>query len=258
MNILITGATSGIGFNTGIKLVKLGYNVYFTTKTFKELEVLNEKIYNFPNAYSFKLDVTSKKDRKKLENIDIDVLISNAAIGLGGSILEANMDDVRKCFEVNVFSNFEIIKIVLNNMLKKNKGKIIIMSSMISNISIPFLGIYASTKASISMLTSCLRKEIGFINKNISISFIEPGIYKTGFNKVMLDNKYSNNSKFKELNNSIMVLEDELFNLTSSKNLDSISNTIIKVINKDKPKLVYRAPFIQNVFIKIYIKFFKK
>lgn len=259
MNILITGSASGIGFNTGIKLAKLGYNVFFTTETEKQLEVLREKLDLDLHIGSFKLDVKEIEDRKKLENMDIDVLISNAAIGIGGSILEANMDDVRKNYEINVFSNFEVVKIVLNNMLKKNSGKIIIMSSMIANIPIPFLGIYASTKASISMLGHCLRKEVKLINKNVDIILMEPGLYKTGFNKVMLDNKYDNkNSIFNELNNSIMILENEILNYAGSKNIDSISNKIISVINKEKTKSVYRAPFIQNILIKLYIKFIKR
>lgn len=260
MNILITGAASGIGYNVGMKLAKIGYNVFFTVETDKQLEVLREKIQNDKlHIGSFRLDVRDKDDRKKLENMDIDVLISNAAIGMGGSILEANMDGVRESYEVNVFSNFEIIKIVLENMLNKNSGKIIIMSSMISNIPIPFLGIYASTKASISMLGNCLRKEISLINKNIEITLIEPGIYKTGFNKVMLDNKYDNiNSKFKELNTAIMMFENEILNYAGCDNLDSITNKIVYVVNQNKTKSIYRAPLIQNILIKLYIKFIKK
>lgn len=260
MNILITGAASGIGYNTGIKLAKKGYNVFFTTETDKQLEVLREKLdYDNLHIGSFKLDVKDKDDIEKLENMDVDVLISNAAIGVGGSILEANMDDVRENYEVNVFSNFEVVQIVLKNMLKKGSGKVIIMSSMISNIPLPFLGIYASTKASISMLGNCLRKEIKLINKNIEITLIEPGIYKTGFNKVMLDNKYNNKSSaFKELNNSIMLFENEILNYAGSSNLNTISNKIIDAVEANKTKSIYRAPFIQNIFIKLYIKLIKK
>lgn len=260
MNILITGSASGIGYNAGMKLAKKGYNVFFSVETDKQLEVLREKIESDRlHIGSFKLDVKNKEDRQKIKDMDIDVLISNAAVGIGGSILEANMDNVRENYEVNVFSNFEVIKIVLENMLKKNSGKIIIMSSMISNIPIPFLGIYASTKASISMLGNCLRKEIKLINKNINITLIEPGIYKTGFNKVMLDSKYDNeNSKFKELNNSIMLLENEILNYAGCNNLDSITNKIVYVVEQSKTKAIYRAPLIQNLLIKLYIKFIKR
>lgn len=257
MNVLITGSASGIGYATGKFFLEKGYNVYLTTETEKQLEVLNEK--NNLNFNCFKLDVTNENDRKKLENLDIDIFISNAAIGIGGSILEANMDDVRKSYEINVFSNFETIKIVLENMLKKNSGRIIIMSSMISNISLPFLGIYSSTKASISMLGKCLRKEINLVNKNIDIVLIEPGIYKTGFNKVMLDNKYGNSySRFLKLNESIMNFENEILNCFGNDNLNSIVHTIYKASTDKKTKSIYRAPLLQNIFIKLYIKLIKK
>lgn len=260
MNILITGAASGIGYNTGIKLAKKGYNVFFTVETDKQLEVLREKIENDRvHIGTFRLNIKNKEDREKIENMDIDILISNAAIGIGGSILEANMDDVRENYEVNVFSNFEIIQIVLKNMLNKNKGRIIIISSMIANIPIPFLGIYASTKASLSMLGSCLRKEIKLINKNVEITLIEPGLYNTGFNRVMIDNKYDDeNSRFRELRNSIMIFENELLKYGQSNNINSISDKIIKAIEDDKTKSIYRAPLIQNILLKLYIKFIKR
>lgn len=259
MNVLITGAASGIGFNTGVKLSKLGYEVILTTETNKQLKVLREKIDSSLKIKTFKLDVKDENDRRKLENIDVDILISNAAIGIGGSILESKIKDIKNIYEVNVFSNIEIIKIVLKKMLYKNSGKIIIISSMIANIPLPFLGIYASTKSSISMLSQCLKKEIKLINKNIDISIIEPGIYKTGFNKVMLDYKYDDNeSKFNGISNSLMNIENKILKFAGSKNIDSISNKIVKVVNKENTKSIYRAPFLQNILIKLYIKIFKR
>lgn len=259
MNVLITGAASGIGFKTGIDMANLGYHVYLTTENEKQLEVLKEKTNGQINLECFKLDVTNKKDREKVKNLDIDIFISNSAVGLGGSILEADMNKVRECYEVNVFSNFELTKTILNNMLNKDSGKIIIMSSMISNISLPFFGIYASTKASISMLTNCLRKEIKMLTDNVKIVLIEPGIYKTGFNKVMIDNKIdSSTSLFLPYKKDILDDENLLLGIIGRKKLDSISKKIIKAVEDKYPKKIYRAPFFQNLFIKFYIKYLKK
>lgn len=259
MNILITGAASGIGLNTGLKLAKLGYHVFLTTEDDKQLEVLREKVVDFPNIGTFRLNVKNKEDVELLKKFNVDVLISNAALGLGGSILEADMKKVRDVYEVNVFSNFELIRIVLNNMLNKNSGKIIIISSMIANIPVPFMGIYGSTKASISMLGQCLKKEIKLINKNVQITLIEPGIYKTGFNKVMLDNKYDNeNSRFKKFDESIRNFENELLKYVGTNNLNSVSDKIIDIIEKDKLKSIYRTPLVQSILIKLYIKYIKK
>lgn len=256
MNVLITGAASGIGYNAALKLAKNGYNVFLTTENDKQLEVLREKLEGIDNVYSFRLDITKNEDREKISDMDIDILISNAAIGQGGSILDISMQDVRKCFDVNVFYNFEVIKLVTKKMIEKNSGKIIIMSSMLANISLPFFGIYASTKASISMLGNSLRKEMKLINDNIKVCIIEPGIYKTGFNRLMIEN--SNISKYKLFNKSLEDLEKEILNFAGSNNLDSISNKIVCAVIDENPKVIYRAPLIQNIFIKMYIKFIKK
>ena len=141
---------------------------------------------------------------------------------------------------------------------EKGNGKIIIMSSMISNISIPFFGIYAGTKASITMTGKCLRKEIKVINKNIKVSIIEPGLYKTGFNRFMIENKYNEETIFKDFYDSIRNLESEILDFAEKEKYDSITRKIIKAIEKENPKEIYRAPILQNILIKFYIKFLKK
>ena len=110
MNILITGGASGIGFDVGIKLSKLGYHVFLTTETDEQLDVLREKIDD-ESIGTFRLDLTKEEDRNIFNNFDIDILISNAAVNQGGSIVDIDMDDMRKCYDVNLFYNFEVIKI---------------------------------------------------------------------------------------------------------------------------------------------------
>lgn len=256
MNILITGASSGIGYDTGIKLAKKGYHVFLTTEDDKQLEVLKEKIKDIENIGAFRLNLTKQEDRRLLEDFDVDVLISNAAVGQGGSILDIDMKKVRECYDVNVFYNFDVIKTVTNNMIKKDGGKVIIISSIIANVPIPFFGIYASSKASVSLLSRCLKKELKLINKNIKIKIVEPGLYKTGFNRFMIEN--SNTQKYYLFNKSVYELEKEILNFVGSNNLDSISNKIIKAIEDDNNKTIYRAPLIQNIFLKFYLKFIKK
>ena len=256
MNILITGAASGIGYDVGEKLSDLGYHVFLTTENDKQLEVLKEKIKNKENIGIFRLDLTKEEDRKKLEDFDLDILISNAAIDQGGSILDIDMKKVRDCYDVNLFYNFEIIKIVLHNMIKKNSGKIIVISSMLANIPMPFFGIYGSSKSALSHLSISLKKELKLINKNIKLKLIEPGIYKTGFNRFMIEN--SNTEKYYLFNKSVYELEKEILNFVGKSNLDSISNKIINAIEDNSNKTIYRAPLLQNILLKFYIKFLKK
>lgn len=256
MNILITGAASGIGYDVGLKLANLGYNVFLTTENDKQLEVLREKVKDIDNIGTFRLDLTKKEDRKILEGFECDILISNAAINQGGSIIDIDMKKVRECYDVNLFYNFDIIKIVLKNMIKKNRGKIIIISSMLANIPMPFFGIYGSTKSALSHLSMSLKKELKLINKNIKLKIVEPGIYKTGFNRFMIEN--SETDKYYLFNKSVNELEKEILNFVGKEKLDSISNKIIQAVEDNSNKTIYRAPFSHNLFLKFYIKFIKK
>lgn len=250
--ILITGASSGL-MKELIKKIKNKYFIYVTVHTKRQLKNV-EKLYEYDqNIKCFKLDVTDEKDIEKLKNIDVDILISNAAIGYGGSIINMDIDKIRDNYEINVFSNFNLVQEVLKKMLKKNNGKIIIMSSLAGIIPIPFLGSYCSTKASIIKLTECLKKELKILNSNIKISLIEPGMYKTGFNKYMFENKYNNdfNNLFKEELELIHLKENIMMMLLERKNYKSIVKQIKKAITNDN-KFLYRAPLFQSIGAKIY------
>ena len=170
--ILFTGARSGIAAAVIAKLLQKDYFIYVTTHTKQEEKSCKEKYKNYDNISCFKLDITNHKDKEKLKNLDVDILVSNAATGYGGSIIEMPINTIRKNYEVNVFSNFEAIQIVLKNMIKKRNGKIIIIASLAGIIPIEFLGSYCSTKASVIMLAKVLKKELKLLNTNIKIKVI--------------------------------------------------------------------------------------
>ena len=254
--ILITGATSGIAKQL-IKRIKKDYFIYVTTHTEKELKRIKKLYKNDKNIECFKLDITDSIDRNKLYNLDIDILLCNGATNIGGSIINMNVDDIRYNHEVNVFSNIEIIQIILKNMLKKNNGKIIIMGSLASIIPIPFIGSYSSSKASLVKISECLKKELKILNSNIKVSLIEPGLYHTGFNNIMFDNKYDTdfNNLFKEELKLIKKKENLILLLLEKKNLNSIVNKIEQSLTENK--FIYRAPLLQVVGAKIYNLFFE-
>ena len=144
-------------------------------------------------------------------------------------------------------------------MLMKKKGKIIIMTSLAGVYPIAFLGSYASTKASLIMIAKILRKEVKLINKNIKIKIIEPGVYKTGFNEVMLDNKDLDSSKFySSVKDKVLYKEYLMFNLFASKSLDSIDRQIINAIESNNNKFSYKAPWYSALIIKLYSVFWNK
>ena len=252
MKILITGATSGIGYLTALTLSERNHEVYLTCHTEKEVKNVKDKVKDFKNINVMKLDITKEEDRLKVLNLDIDCLINNAAIGVGGSIIEADMQKVRENYEVNVFSTFRLIQLVLRQMVEKDKGRIINMSSLAGIFSFPFMGIYSSTKASISSLTKSLQKELFFLGTNVKVTLIEPGLYHTGFNNLFLDNKYDNGKYFEDIKKELYNVEHFLLKISEKKELDSIVIKIVRAVEDKKPKKVYRAPFVQAKLAKIY------
>lgn len=252
MKVLITGAYRAIGYLTALTLANRGHKVYLTCHTKSETIKLKKKLKNEKNIEVLKVDVLNDEDIKKVLDLNIDVLYSNAAMAYSSSIIEADINKMKECFDVNVFSNFKLVKLVLKQMIDKNSGKVVLASSVASEISIPFLGIYSATKASITTLGKALQKELHLINKNVKVVIIEPGLYHTGFNQKLIDSKYNNGVYFKKIKNEIYNIEHLLFKLGEEKKLDSIVIKIVRAIEDKNVKSVYRAPLIYNALIKIY------
>lgn len=252
--ILITGASSGIAASVVNKIKNIdNYYIYVTVRTNKQLELVTKKYADYNNIECLKLDVTDDKDIENIKDLDIDILINNAAIGEGGSIACINMDRLKKNFNVNVFGTIKLTQVVLKNMINKGSGKIINIASLGGVISLPFAGSYSATKASIIKLSIALKNELKLINKSINVVLIEPGFYYTGFNQVILDNKYDDyNEYFNDCIDIIRKREKIVLKLLEKKNLDSITNKIVKAIKLDNPKFIYRAPIFQSIGAKIY------
>ena len=255
MKILITGARSGIGYLTALTLAEIGHDVYLTCETEKQVKTVKEMVKNYKNITVMKINITNKSDRKRVVDLSVDVLISNAAICEGGSIIEMDIDKLRENFEINVFSNFELVKEVLQSMIKKDKGRIVMISSLISKLPLPFTGVYSATKASVTNITYALKDELFLMGSNVKAVLVEPGLYHTGFNQVLLDSKYDDGIYFKNIKKELYNIEHFLFNMLEKKELDSIVVQIVRACLDKKVKKVYRAPISHAKFIKLYSMF---
>ena len=229
--------------------------MYLTCHTKRQVKLVKEKLGNPINITIMKIDITKEEDRQKVLDLNVDCLYNHAGIALGGSIIEADMDEVRENFEVNVFSSFRLLQLVLRQMVDKDSGRIVVMSSLASSFSIPFAGVYSATKASITSIVKALQKEMFLMGTNVKVTLIEPGLYHTGFNQVFLDNKYDGGKYFKDIKKELYNVEHFLFKLGEKKKLDSIVVQIVRAIEDKKPKKVYKAPFIQSKLVKIYSMF---
>lgn len=255
MEILITGATSGIGFSTGINLIKRGHFVHFTVHRKEQVKTVVEKLKELnllESAAVFQLDITKEEDRKLIYDLEVDCLICNAAIGYRGSVLDIPIASLEKNFEVNVFSNMKLIQMYCGHLfLEKKKGKVVVMSSLAGVIPIPFLGSYCATKASLISLTTCLKRELKLITEDIKVKLIEPGIFNTGFNDMMIENK-NKSIYFSKLEPQLTNIEEKLFSLIGHNDTNSIVRKITQAVESNSNRLIYSAPFFQKLGARIY------
>ena len=260
MKVLITGGASNIAFFLALNLANKGHFVYLTVHHDYSVKSVYEKlkIRNVKNIECFKLDITKEEDRIKIRDYDIDCLINNAAIGIGGSILEIDIDKMKENFEVNVFSTIRLTQIFAAHLFAtKKKGKIIFISSIAGIIPISFLGSYCATKASLISLATALKRELKLITNDIKIKLIEPGIYNTGFNDVMIENKLENKSKYLNDLENISLKQKKLFKLIGRNSYSTIVNKIVDATLDNSSKFLYRAPLIEGIMVKLYMLLFK-
>lgn len=253
--IFITGSGSGLGKASALYLAQRGHRVIATTHHEGDAEQLNTlaKKSNLP-LESFMLDITKSQDREKILDYDIDVLINNAGIGETGSLAEVSIDKVRNNFEVNLFSTLELSQLALRQMIKKDAGTVIFISSVLGRITSPFFGPYSMTKFALSSGAEMLRQELSEISDNIKISVIEPGAYSTGFNQKMMATKYEwmdETSYFYKLIGKMKDRETRQFEKIEQKKLSSIVNKIVLVAESEKPKLRYVAPWWLDIGVRL-------
>jgi len=251
--ILITGAASGFGRDTAIALAKRGHRVIATTHREESVIDLRNKYDNLFLTV-FKLDITLEEDRNKILEFDLDVLINNAAIGESGSLAEIPLEKIRANFETNVFSTLAISQLALKNMLNKQSGTVVFISSLAGRIPMPFLGPYSMTKYALSAAVTMLRSELKKITNTVHVTLVEPGAYHTGFNQKNIAKKYEwmdESSFFYAKIESLKNEENKQFKLTEVKTTTSIVKKIITAAEATKPRLRYIAPWWQGLGVRI-------
>ena len=182
--ILITGASSGIGECFAKNLDKLGANLVLTARS--EDKLLN-LASTMNNAHVIAGDLSKKEFSKELYNkikdkgLSIDILINNAGFGYSGKFLDNSMQNYEEMITLNISSLTHLTHLFLNDMIEKEQGGIINISSLASFQPIPYFSIYAATKAFVTSFTLSLYEE--YREKNIRILGVCPGYTKTNFNK---------------------------------------------------------------------------
>ncbi len=249
--ILITGASAGIGKHTAIQLAQQGHTIYGLARSIELMDELKAFGIN-----PIQLDVTSPQNIKQVikeiltKESRIDVLINNAGYGFYESMEECSIEKAKELFDVNVFGLMQITQEVLPTMRNANAGTIINLSSVVGKVPFLFMGWYSASKFAVEGLSDALRLELKAFN--IKVVVVEPGrvTSKFGDTALSLSNMDSASPYYKKMIDFQKLIED---NPLPSSSPDSISNTIIKIINSSNPKTRYCPNFDGKIAI-----FFKK
>lgn len=176
--ILITGASSGIGYDAAETLARQGHRVYAAARRLERMEPLKSL-----GVQVIRMDVTDEESMQEgvrtviQSEGRIDVLVNNAGYGFFGAIETVPMEDARRQLEVNVFGLARLTQLVLPHMRKQGSGRIINTSSIAGKMVFYMGGWYNVTKYSVEAFSDALRMEMKPFG--IDVVMIEPGAIKT-------------------------------------------------------------------------------
>ena len=173
--VLITGASSGIGLSTAKKFIEQGYIVYGIGRKIFELDGLNYiklDLRDYEVVNNTIKEIVAKEGK-------IDIVISNAGLGISGPVEMAEVNEIKKIMDVNFLGSVNIVKAVLPYMRERQKGRIVCTSSVGSFVALPFQAFYSASKAALDTFVDATRSEVKAFG--VEIFSVHPGDVSTGF-----------------------------------------------------------------------------
>ena len=191
--VFVTGASRGIGKEVALKFADKGYNVvinYVSSKTNVE-ELKEEFEKKGVKALIMQADVTNKEAieelvKKAIEEFgQIDVLVNNAGITKDNLLMRMSEEEFDKVIEINLKGTYIVTKAVTKYMMKKRKGSIINLSSVVGVAGNAGQCNYAASKAGIIGFTKSVAKELA--SRNIRANAVAPGFIETDMTAILSD-----------------------------------------------------------------------
>ncbi|KJV24786.1 short-chain dehydrogenase [Aquitalea magnusonii] len=241
---LVTGASSGIGKATALRLKALGFTVYAAARRTVRMRALESA-----GIHVLSMDVTDDASISQgvaeiiARSGRIDVLVNNAGYGSYGSVEEVPLSEARAQFDVNVFGAVRLTQLVLPHMRGQHAGTIVNITSMGGKIHTPLGAWYHGTKFALEAISDCLRMEVEPFGINVVV--IEPGGIKTEWADIAAQ-------KLREMSgegayaSQAHAMAESMVGDTSRKRQsppEVIANTIAKAVTAHRPKTRYAVGF---------------
>ena len=242
--ILVTGASSGIGFDAAVALAKQGHRVYAAARRVERMEPL--KAFG---VVPLRMDVTDDASmeagvRTVLEAEGrIDALVNNAGYGYFGAIENVPLEEARRQLEVNVFGLARLCQLVLPSMRAQGSGRIVNISSVAGKVVMYFGGWYHVSKFSVEALSDALRMELKPFG--IDVSMIEPGGIKTNWGIIAADHlaESSKDTPYEAEGLRESETMRKAYSMRLLSNPSVVTRAISKAVNSRRPRARYRVGF---------------
>ena len=241
---LITGCSSGLGYETALMLARNGFHTFATMRNIKKSNSLEEIIKKERLDLNIReLDVNDDTSIEKTINCikseanRIDVLINNAGYGLVGFFEDLTLDEIRNQFETNFFGVLNITKKIIPIMRFQKSGTIINVSSGAGQVGFPGISAYVSTKFAIEGFSESLMYEL--FPYGIKVVIIEPGVIKTNFfrNCIVSEHSMKKSSPYSrsldKFQRNVELMQEHA---TSPIN---VAKVIMQVLGNNEPKQRY-------------------
>ena len=248
--ILLTGASSGIGYDTAVALAQQGHKVYAAARRVERMEPLRQY-----GIVPLKMDVTDEasiqEGVKTLLDAEgrIDVLINNAGYGYFGAVENVPMDDARNQLEVNVFSLARLCQLVLPTMRAQHSGRIINTASVAGRSVFYYGGWYHVSKYAVESLSDAMRMELKPFG--IDVVIIEPGAIKTNWGIIAADHLIES-SKGTAYEQTGTMMANNLRNMYLSNTISDpavVRKAIVRAVNARRPCTRYRIGRMANAIV---------
>ncbi len=186
MKALITGASSGIGYSMAKYLSSLGYDLILVARDKEKLQRIQRELKT--DVKIVVADLSQEAKLKELyvllKNDDIDMLVNNAGFGLFGEFSETDLSTEIDMINVNIKAVHVLTKLFLKDMIKKDSGYILNVSSSAGFQAGPLMATYYATKSYVTKLTLAIYEELRRSKSKVKVSCLCPGPVKTNFNDV--------------------------------------------------------------------------
>ena len=242
---VVTGSSSGIGYETSLMLARNSFLTYATMRNLNKSENIQSVASkeNLPIRIN-QLDVTDDVSVKNTvqailsETGRIDVLVNNAGYGLNGAFEDLAMDEIKAQYETNVFGLIRTTQSVLPIMRRQKSGIIVNISSGAGRFGFPGSSAYISTKFAVEGLSESMSYELEPFG--IKVVLVEPGVIRTNFVTVVAKKFQDPNSPYSQImQKTATVFENMMANASSSP--DIVAKVVLNAVTNENPNLRYLA-----------------